>query len=92
MTGRFQSILIVSVCQHIIIIDSSIKDLCLELIQNEYTITFVLMHFSVNKDCLREKNCSQLCRQTQSGAVCFCKPGYVLDSDGISCKGKCKLL
>lgn len=51
---------------------------------------FMLMYFSVNHDCLKQKNCSQLCRQTPDGAECFCKPGYVLDSDGISCMGKCK--
>lgn len=56
------------------------------------TITFVQMHFSVNKDCLKQKNCSQLCRQTEGGAVCFCKPGYSLDSDGISCNGKCRYI
>ena len=54
------------------------------------TITFVQLHFSVNKDCLRQKNCTQLCRQTEGGAVCFCKPGYSLDSDGITCNGKCQ--
>lgn len=57
-----------------------------------YYIRFVFVYFSVNQDCLRQKNCSQLCQQTKSGALCFCKPGFVLDSDGISCKGKCKLV
>lgn len=55
-----------------------------------YVSSFVFMYLSVNQDCLRQKNCSQLCQQTTRGAVCFCKPGYVLDSDGISCNGKCK--
>ena len=51
-------------------------------------LTDYVMAFSVNQDCLRQKNCSHMCRQTPKGPECFCKPGFVLDSDGISCNGK----
>lgn len=48
-----------------------------------------MFFFSVNRDCLRQRNCSHsLCRDTPKGPECYCKPGYVLDSDGISCNGK----
>lgn len=51
------------------------------------------MYLSVNQDCLRQKNCSHsLCRQTPKGAECYCRPGYLLDSDGISCTGMDKLV
>ena len=51
------------------------------------------MYLSVNQDCLRQKNCSHsLCRQTPKGAECYCRPGYLLDSDGVSCTGTVKLV
>lgn len=40
--------------------------------------------FCKEKDCI-SKGCSHYCKQTVSGAKCYCHPGYLLDYDGTSC-------
>lgn len=41
-------------------------------------------NFCKQKDC-NSKKCSHYCKQTGSGANCYCHSGYVLDYDGVNC-------
>jgi len=48
------------------------------------------MNFSSDiNECSISSSCEQNCLNTNGSFVCSCEDGYVLNSDGQNCTGKC---
>ena len=47
------------------------------------------LHAADINECLGANNCQQICLNTAGSYYCECTNGFVLDSNGHSCKGGC---
>lgn len=46
----------------------------------------------VNECTATNNTCDHVCTNTEGSYICSCRPGYFLDSDGKSCRGKLTFL
>lgn len=50
------------------------------------------MLVDVNDCNMNNGHCEQICRNTPGGKECGCRPGYMLNLDGLTCSGECLLM
>ena len=51
-----------------------------------YGISLIIVYVDVN-ECAGDHRCHHLCNNTDGSFYCYCNPGYMLDSNGTTCKG-----
>ena len=45
-------------------------------------------YYTIDSGCaVNNGGCAQICTDTQASFECSCNTGYILDSDGLSCRG-----
>ena len=54
-------------------------------------ILYTFVYLDIDECSDGTDDCSQTCTNTDGSFTCECNSGYLLDVDGTSCNGMCKL-